>query len=149
VVGAPQSRSKFSLEQAARTWPYRGSDREFVWRDYEGGLPDKPPLPLPENPPSRAALCHMSDDKSQEYFSDGLTEEIITALSKTTSVRDRPELYLVYKGKPVKSNKSGRELGVKYVLEAASAGVAINSYYSPVDRCDHRESLWQSVMTES
>ena len=62
----------------------------------------------------------MSEDKSQEYFSDGLTEEIITALSKT------PKLFViarnstfVYKGKPVNVQQVSRELGVKYVLEGS------------------------------
>jgi adenylate cyclase len=62
----------------------------------------------------------MSDDKSQEYFSDGLTEEIITALSKT------PKLFViarnstfVYKGKPVNVQQVSRDLGVKYVLEGS------------------------------
>ena len=62
----------------------------------------------------------MSDDKSQVYFSDGLSEEIITALSKT------PKLFViarnssfVYKGKPVNVQQVSRELGVKYVLEGS------------------------------
>jgi adenylate cyclase len=62
----------------------------------------------------------MSDDKGQEFFSDGLTEEIITALSKT------PKLFViarnssfVYKGKPVNVQQVSRELGVKYVLEGS------------------------------
>ena len=56
----------------------------------------------------------------QEFFSDGLTEEIITALSKT------PKLFViarnstfVYKGKPVNVQQVSRELGVKYVLEGS------------------------------
>jgi adenylate cyclase len=62
----------------------------------------------------------MSGDPEQEYFSDGITEEIITALSKT------PKLFVIarnstftYKGKPVKVQQVGRELGVKYVLEGS------------------------------
>jgi len=87
----------------------------------KAGLPDKPPLPLPDKP-SIAVLpfVNMSDDKSQEFFSDGLTEEIITALSKT------PKLFVIarnstftYKGNPVKVQQVGRELGVKYVLEGS------------------------------
>lgn len=87
----------------------------------KAGLPDNPPLPLPDKP-SIAVLpfVNMSDDKSQEYFSDGLTEEIITALSKT------PKLFViarnstfVYKGKPVNVQQVSRELGVKYVLEGS------------------------------
>jgi TolB-like protein/Tfp pilus assembly protein PilF len=87
----------------------------------KAGLPEKPPLPVPEKP-SIAVLpfVNMSDDKSQEYFSDGMTEEIITALSKT------PKLFViarnstfVYKGKPVNVQQISRELGVKYVLEGS------------------------------
>jgi TolB-like protein len=62
----------------------------------------------------------MSGDSEQEYFSDGLSEEIITALSKTS------ELFVIarnssftYKGKAVKVHQIGRELGVKYVLEGS------------------------------
>jgi adenylate cyclase len=62
----------------------------------------------------------MSDDPEQEYFSDGLTEEIITALSKL------PRLFVIarhssfsYKGKAVKVTQVGRELGVRYVLEGS------------------------------
>jgi adenylate cyclase len=89
--------------------------------DVERGPTGKPPLPLPDKP-SIAVLpfVNMSDDKSQEYFSDGLTEEIITALSKT------PKLFViarnssfVYKGKPVNVQQASRELGVKYVLEGS------------------------------
>jgi len=63
---------------------------------------------------------NMSGDPEQEYFSDGITEEIITALSKT------PKLFVIarnstftYKGKPVKVQQVSRELGVKYVLEGS------------------------------
>jgi TolB-like protein/Flp pilus assembly protein TadD len=87
----------------------------------KAGLPEKPPLPLPDKP-SIAVLpfVNMSDDSKQEYFSDGITEEIITAISKV------PELFVIarnssftYKGKPVKVQKVGRDLGVKYVLEGS------------------------------
>ena len=87
----------------------------------KAGLPDNPPLPLPEKP-SVAVLpfINMSDDPKQEYFSDGLTEEIITALSKV------PRLFVIarnstftYKGKSVKIQRVGRELGVRYVVEGS------------------------------
>jgi adenylate cyclase len=87
----------------------------------KAGLPETPPLPLPDKP-SIAVLpfVNMSDDPKQEYFSDGITEEIITALSKT------PKLFVIarnstftYKGKPTKVQQVGRELGVKYVLEGS------------------------------
>lgn len=82
---------------------------------------DKMDYPLPDKP-SIAVLpfTNMSDDPKQEYFSDGLTEGIITALSKT------PKLLVIarnstftYKGKPVKVQQVGRELGVRYVLEGS------------------------------
>jgi adenylate cyclase len=78
-------------------------------------------LPLPDKP-SIAVLpfTNMSNDPKQEYFSDGLTEEIITALSKV------PKLFVIarnstftYKGKPVKVQQVGQELGVRYVLEGS------------------------------
>ena len=87
----------------------------------KAGLPDKPPLPLPDKP-SIAVLpfVNMSGDPEQEYFSDGMTEEIITALSKV------PQLFVIarnssftYKGKPVKVQQVGGELGVRYVLEGS------------------------------
>jgi TolB-like protein/class 3 adenylate cyclase/cytochrome c-type biogenesis protein CcmH/NrfG len=87
----------------------------------KAGLPDKPPLPLPDKP-SIAVLpfVNMSGDPEQEYFSDGISEEIITALSKT------PKMFVIarnstfsYKGKPVKVQQIGRELGVRYVLEGS------------------------------
>jgi adenylate cyclase len=72
--------------------------------------------------PSIAVLpfVNMSDDKSQEYFSDGLTEEIITALSKvpTLFVIARNSSF-VYKGKAVNVRQVGRELGAKYVVEGS------------------------------
>jgi len=87
----------------------------------KAGLPETPPLPLPDKP-SIAVLpfVNMSGDPEQEYFSDGISEEIITALSKT------PKLFVIarnstftYKGKPVKVQQVGRELGVRYVLEGS------------------------------
>jgi adenylate cyclase len=62
----------------------------------------------------------MSDDPKQEYFSDGLTEDLITDLSKISGlfVIARNSVFL-YKLKPVKIIEVGRELGVKYVLEGS------------------------------
>jgi adenylate cyclase len=114
---------EYSLELAAKTSFYKKqTDRE---RHLDGlrkaGIPETPPLPLPDKS-SIAVLpfTNMSDDPKQEYFSDGITEEIITALSKT------PKLFVIarnssftYKGKAVKVQQVGRELGVKYVLEGS------------------------------
>ena len=78
-------------------------------------------LPLPDLP-SIAVLpfVNMSEDTKQEFLCDGITEEIITGLSKA------PHLFVIsrqstfsYKGKPVKVKQVSEELGVQYVLEGS------------------------------
>jgi len=79
------------------------------------------PLPLPDKP-SIAVLpfANMSDDPEQEYFADGMVEEIITALSKLRwfFVIARNSSF-AYKGRAVDIKQVGRELGVRYVLEGS------------------------------
>jgi adenylate cyclase len=78
-----------------------------------------PSLELPDKP-SIAVLpfTNMSNDPEQEFFSDGITEDIITALSKISSmlVIARNSTF-VYKGKAVDVKQVGRDQGVRYVLE--------------------------------
>jgi adenylate cyclase len=78
-------------------------------------------LPLPDKP-SIAVLpfVNMSGDPKEEYFCDGLTEQIITSLSKFQRlfVVARNSTF-VYKGKPVKIQKVAEDLGVRYVLEGS------------------------------
>jgi len=76
-------------------------------------LPDKPSIAV-------LAFDNLSDDPKQEYFSDGITEEIITGLSKTDKlfVIARNSTF-TYKGKPVKVKQIAEELGVRYVLEGS------------------------------
>jgi TolB-like protein/Flp pilus assembly protein TadD len=76
-------------------------------------LPDKPSIAV-------LAFDNLSGDPEQEYLGDGLSEEIITALSKVG------ELFVIarnssftYKGKPVKVQQISEELGVRYVLEGS------------------------------
>ena len=78
-------------------------------------------LPQPEKP-SIAVLPfqNMSGDPEQEYFADGMVEEIITALSRI------PWLFVIarnstftYKGQVIDVKRVGRELGVRYVLEGS------------------------------
>jgi adenylate cyclase len=82
---------------------------------------EKMAFPLPDKP-SIAVLpfVNMSGDKEQEYFSDGITEEIITALSKV------PRIFVIarnstftYKGRAVKVKQVAEELGIRYVLEGS------------------------------
>jgi len=82
---------------------------------------DKMAFPLPDKP-SIAVLPfdNMSGDPHQEYFSDGLTDQILNGLSKV------PHLFVIarnstftYKGKPVKVQKVAEDLGVRYILEGS------------------------------
>ncbi len=99
-----------------------------IWKYYTPPTPkmevaskEKMAFPLPDKP-SIAVLpfVNMSEDPKQEFFSDGMTEEIITTLSKS------PYLFVIarnstftYKGKPVKVKQVSEELGVRYVLEGS------------------------------
>jgi len=80
-----------------------------------------PALPLPDKP-SIAVLpfANMSGDREQEYFSDGITDDLTTALSRL------PDLFVIartsaltYKGKALKVQDISQQLGVKYVLEGS------------------------------
>ena len=79
----------------------------------EPAAPEKPSIAvLPFN--------NMSGDPEQEYFSDGITEDIITDLSKISglSVIARNSVF-TYKGKPIKVQQAAQELGVKFILEGS------------------------------
>jgi adenylate cyclase len=79
------------------------------------------PRPLPDKP-SIAVLpfTNMSGDPEQEYFSDGITEDIITGLAKVSGlfIVARNSVF-TYKGKAVKIQQVSQELGVRYVLEGS------------------------------
>src|SRR3989441_1841704 len=78
--------------------------------------------PTAPDKPSIAVLpfVNMSGDPEQEYFSDGITEDLITDLSKLSGlfVISRNSVFL-YKGKAVKPEQVSQELGVRYVLEGS------------------------------
>ena len=99
-----------------------------IWRLYFRTTPpldiaskEKMAFPLPDKP-SIAVLpfVNMSEDPKQEYFSDGITEEIITAFSKI------PRIFVIarnstftYKDRAVKVKQVAEELGIRYVLEGS------------------------------
>ena len=92
--------------------------------EMEGGVSDagiSREFPLPDKP-SIAVLpfTNMSGDPDQEYFSDGITEEIITWLSKIPGlfVTARNSTF-TFKGQPVKVREVGQELGVRYIMEGS------------------------------
>jgi adenylate cyclase len=76
-------------------------------------LPDKPSIAV-------LAFENLSGDPEQEYFSDGITEQIISSLSKVSKlfVVARNSTF-TYKGKPVKIQKVAEDLGVRYVMEGS------------------------------
>lgn len=97
-----------------------------VYRVHDPGAvaerpPSSPALPLPAKP-SIAVLPfqNMSGDPEQDYFADGMVEEIITALSRIRwlFVIDRRSSF-TYKGQAIDVKQIGRELGVHYVLEGS------------------------------
>ena len=83
------------------------------------GVSSSPPLP---DKPSIAVLpfANLSGDPEQEYFADGMVEEIITALSRIRwlFVIARNSSF-TYKGRAIDVKQAGRELGVRYVLEGS------------------------------
>jgi adenylate cyclase len=99
----------------------------LVWNFYgrapkiEPASKEKMAFALPDEP-SIAVLpfVNMSGDPKQEFLSDGITEDIITALSKVRHlfVISRQSTFS-YKGKPVKVKQVSEELGVRYVLEGS------------------------------
>jgi TolB-like protein len=83
---------------------------------------EEDPIAIPHDKPSIAVIPfnNMSGDPEQEYFADGIVEEIITALSRFR------QLFVIarnssftYKGQPLDVKQVGRELGVRYVLEGS------------------------------
>ena len=100
-------------------------------------------LILPDSP-SIAALPfqNLSGDPEQEYFADGMVEDIITALSRIRwlFVIARNSSF-TYKGRAVDVKQVGRELGVRYVLEGSvrKAGEP-RAHHRPADRRDDRRA---------
>jgi adenylate cyclase len=82
---------------------------------------EKMAFPLPDKP-SIAVLpfVNMSEDPKQEYFSDGITEDIITNLSKLSRIFVvSPNSTFLYKGKQVRIAEVAKDLGVRHVLEGS------------------------------
>jgi len=138
-------RSLKNIDRVVRIYAVRTSEREVSAGQpvAEGGSLSDPyskPLPLPDKP-SIAVLPfeNMSGDPEQEYFADGMVEEIITALSrfKWSFVIARNSSF-TFKGRTVDIKEVGRQLGVRYVLEGVCAqGVRKSSHHRAVDRCGY------------
>jgi adenylate cyclase len=98
-----------------------------VWGVRREGAAERGPLPerpatRPSAFPSIAVLpfANLGGDPEHEYFADGITEDLITELSRFQEIRViARNSVMTYKGKPVRVQEVGRDLGVRYVLEGS------------------------------
>ena len=104
-----------NIARPVRVYQLRPDSPTSAGKTATGGLalPDKPSITV-------LAFQNLSGDPEQEFFADGIAEEIITALSKAhwLFVIARNSSF-TYKGKSVDVRQLGRELGVRYVLEGS------------------------------
>jgi TolB-like protein/class 3 adenylate cyclase/Flp pilus assembly protein TadD len=128
IIGEPKSaQTKIQKPTAVAIAILLFTSAILVWLFYprapelEPAMVEKMAYALPERP-SIAVLPfdNMSDDPAQEYFSDGMTEDLITDLSKISGifVIARNSTF-TYKGKAVKIQQVAEDLGVQYVLEGS------------------------------
>jgi adenylate cyclase len=121
----------FDQIQCADLKGWTGQDDHHGWRKVTGSIADLLGAAPASSPPKSAtpsrqlSICvlpfsNMSGDPEQEYFSDGISEDIITDLSKVSalSVASRNSAF-TFKGKSVEIPEIGRKLGVSHVLEGS------------------------------
>src|ERR1700730_2468748 len=110
-----------NIVEPMRAWRLRMNASGSAAAPIEPPVESTQALSLPDKP-SIAVLPfqNMSGDPEQEYFADGMVEEIITALSRNK------QLFVIarnssfaFKGRPVDVKQVARELGVRYVLEGS------------------------------
>jgi adenylate cyclase len=104
-----------NIEEPIRTW---------IWsQNFTSSVAPEPDQSLPlSDKPSIAVLpfANMSGDSEQEYFADGMTEDIITSLSRFRSLfAIARNSTFAYKGKSPDVREVARELGVRYILEGS------------------------------
>ncbi len=129
-----------NIDRPVRVWRWQADDSATP-----SPAPSDDRLPLPDKP-SIAVLPfdNMSGDPEQEYFSDGITEDIIIGLSKNPylSVISRNSTF-AFKGKSVRVRDVSEDLGVQYVLEGSvrKAGQRIRVTAQLIDAASDRH-LW-------
>jgi adenylate cyclase len=112
-IERPIQAFRVAWEAADWTVPQEATSPEPTGADALPPLPDKPSIAV-------LPFQNMSGDPEQEYFVDGLVEEIITGLSRSKAlfVIARNSSF-TYKGRAVDVRQVGRELGVRYLLEGS------------------------------
>ncbi|MFI4973274.1 MAG: TIR domain-containing protein [Caulobacterales bacterium] len=124
----------FSQIQCADLTGWTGDQNAHGWRKVADSIADllggqaAPPVPPGETPPALPnkpsiavmPFANLSGDTEQDYFADGMVEEIVTALSRDKSIFVIGSgSTLSFKGKAVSPHEVGRRLGVRYVLEGS------------------------------
>ena len=110
-----------NIAEPMRAWKVRFGDPGATTARPTATASQAPALALPDKP-SIAVLPfqNMSGDPEQEYFADGMVEDIITALSRFKSLLvSARNTSFSYKNKPMDIKQVGRELGVRYLLEGS------------------------------
>jgi TolB-like protein/Tfp pilus assembly protein PilF len=118
-----ETRPNFTVGNFMKTQPFKETEHKEWFRGLllKAGLPENPPLPLPDKP-SIAVLPfeNMSGDPEQQYFSDGITEQIITSISKV------PYIFVIarqssfaFRDKQLTVQQIAEKLGVRYILEGS------------------------------
>jgi adenylate cyclase len=112
-----------SLAEMVAVTPFRDSDVRWRFEDglRQAGIPDAAPAPAAHRPAVAVRpFDNLSGDPDQEYFSDGLTEDLITALAHWRSfpVIARNSTF-AYKGRALDAKQVAQELGARYVLEGS------------------------------
>jgi TolB-like protein len=134
-----------NIERPVRAYRVRGEGSTAAPSPVAVSLAADPPLTLPDKP-SIAVLPfqNMSGDPEQDYFAEGMVEDIITALSRFSSlfVIARNSSF-TYKGKAIDSRVVGRELGVRYLLRGSvrKAGDRLRVSGQLID-CERGTNLW-------
>ena len=108
-----------NIDRPVRVWRWVADASALATRAGQG-IADAP-LPLPDKPSITVLpFNNLSNDPEQEYFADGITEDIITELSRVRGffVIARNSSF-VYKGRVVAISEVAHELGVRYVLEGS------------------------------
>jgi adenylate cyclase len=128
-----------NVSRPVRVWQWESDQSSHVLQKADGSpsLPDKPSIAV-------LPFYNLSGDLEQAYFSDGITDDIITDLSKISGlfVIARNSAF-VYKGRAVDVKQVARELGVRYILEGSvrkgGAKVRINAQLIDAANANH---LW-------
>jgi len=98
--------------------------REAVADPTAPGVPPIPPISQPTTPPRLSIVvlpfANLSSDPEQEYFADGVTDDLTTDLSRISgSFVIARNTAFTFKGKSIDAKQVGRELGIRYVLEGS------------------------------